>query len=112
MRENRLRKLLNEGKPSLGTRIQSTWPTVTSWGALLASDCAPDAGREAARTESQPTVVDPLGTVIGIVARDVRRIRSLFTRSSSGAAPSADVARFIEPIAAPGMRSDLVGMAE
>lgn len=29
MRENRLRKLLNEGKPSLGTRLQSTWPTIT-----------------------------------------------------------------------------------
>jgi 2-keto-3-deoxy-L-rhamnonate aldolase RhmA len=29
VRENRLRKLLNEGKPSLGTRLQSTWPTVT-----------------------------------------------------------------------------------
>ncbi|HLZ10619.1 MAG TPA: 2,4-dihydroxyhept-2-ene-1,7-dioic acid aldolase, partial [Chloroflexota bacterium] len=29
MRENRLRILLNEGKPSLGTRIQSTWPTIT-----------------------------------------------------------------------------------
>src|SRR5579871_5458805 len=29
MRENRLRKLLREGKPSLGTRLQSTWPSVT-----------------------------------------------------------------------------------
>jgi 2-keto-3-deoxy-L-rhamnonate aldolase RhmA len=29
MRENRLRTLLNEGKPSLGTRLQSTWPTIT-----------------------------------------------------------------------------------
>jgi 2-keto-3-deoxy-L-rhamnonate aldolase RhmA len=29
MRENRLRQLLNEGKPSLGTRLQSTWPTIT-----------------------------------------------------------------------------------
>jgi len=29
VRENRLRTLLREGKPSLGTRIQSTWPTVT-----------------------------------------------------------------------------------
>jgi 4-hydroxy-2-oxoheptanedioate aldolase len=29
VRENRLRKLLSEGKPSLGTRLQSSWPTVT-----------------------------------------------------------------------------------
>jgi 4-hydroxy-2-oxoheptanedioate aldolase len=29
MRENRLRKLLREGKPSLGTRLQSSWPTAT-----------------------------------------------------------------------------------
>lgn len=29
MRPNRLRELLNEGKPSLGTRVQSPWPTVT-----------------------------------------------------------------------------------
>jgi 2-keto-3-deoxy-L-rhamnonate aldolase RhmA len=29
MGENRLRTLLKEGKPSLGTRLQSTWPTVT-----------------------------------------------------------------------------------
>lgn len=29
MRENRLRQLLNEGKPSLGTRLQSTWPMIT-----------------------------------------------------------------------------------
>jgi 2-keto-3-deoxy-L-rhamnonate aldolase RhmA len=29
MRENHLRALLKAGKPSLGTRIQSTWPTVT-----------------------------------------------------------------------------------
>ena len=29
MRANRLRTLLSEGKPSLGTRLQSTWPTVT-----------------------------------------------------------------------------------
>jgi 4-hydroxy-2-oxoheptanedioate aldolase len=28
MRENRLRTLLREGKPSLGTRVQSSWPTV------------------------------------------------------------------------------------
>jgi 4-hydroxy-2-oxoheptanedioate aldolase len=28
MRENRLRKLINEGKPSFGTRIQSSWPTI------------------------------------------------------------------------------------
>jgi 4-hydroxy-2-oxoheptanedioate aldolase len=28
MRENRLRTLLREGKGSLGTRLQSTWPTV------------------------------------------------------------------------------------
>jgi 2-keto-3-deoxy-L-rhamnonate aldolase RhmA len=28
MRENRLRNLLREGKGSLGTRLQSTWPTV------------------------------------------------------------------------------------
>jgi 4-hydroxy-2-oxoheptanedioate aldolase len=27
MRENRLRTLLREGKPSLGTRLQSSWPT-------------------------------------------------------------------------------------
>lgn len=29
MRENRLRTLLNEGKPSFGTRVQSAWPMVT-----------------------------------------------------------------------------------
>jgi 2-keto-3-deoxy-L-rhamnonate aldolase RhmA len=29
MRENRLRTLLNEGKPTLGTRVQSSWPTIT-----------------------------------------------------------------------------------
>jgi 4-hydroxy-2-oxoheptanedioate aldolase len=29
MRENRLRTLLREGKPTFGTRIQSSWPTVT-----------------------------------------------------------------------------------
>ena len=29
MRENRLRTLLNEGKPTFGTRVQSAWPTVT-----------------------------------------------------------------------------------
>lgn len=29
MRENRLRTLLNEGKPTFGTRVQSSWPTVT-----------------------------------------------------------------------------------
>jgi 4-hydroxy-2-oxoheptanedioate aldolase len=29
MRNNRLRQLLNEGKPSLGTHLLSTWPTVT-----------------------------------------------------------------------------------
>ena len=29
MRENRLRTLLREGKPSLGTRLQSSWPTAT-----------------------------------------------------------------------------------
>src|SRR3954463_10030868 len=29
MSTNHLRNLLNEGKPSLGTRLQSTWPTVT-----------------------------------------------------------------------------------
>jgi 4-hydroxy-2-oxoheptanedioate aldolase len=29
MRENRLRTLLREGKGSLGTRLQSTWPTIT-----------------------------------------------------------------------------------
>jgi 2-keto-3-deoxy-L-rhamnonate aldolase RhmA len=28
MRENRLRTLINEGKPTFGTRIQSTWPTI------------------------------------------------------------------------------------
>lgn len=28
MPENHLRKLLNEGKPSLGTRLQSVWPTI------------------------------------------------------------------------------------
>jgi 2-keto-3-deoxy-L-rhamnonate aldolase RhmA len=28
MRENRLRTLLNEGKPTFGTRVQSAWPTV------------------------------------------------------------------------------------
>ncbi|MCC6626184.1 MAG: 2,4-dihydroxyhept-2-ene-1,7-dioic acid aldolase [Chloroflexi bacterium] len=28
MRENRLRTLLNEGKPTFGTRIQSPWPTM------------------------------------------------------------------------------------
>jgi 4-hydroxy-2-oxoheptanedioate aldolase len=29
MRKNRLRELLREGKPSLGTHLLSTWPTVT-----------------------------------------------------------------------------------
>jgi 4-hydroxy-2-oxoheptanedioate aldolase len=29
MRENRLRTLLNEGKPTFGTRVQSSWPTIT-----------------------------------------------------------------------------------
>jgi 2-keto-3-deoxy-L-rhamnonate aldolase RhmA len=29
MRTNRLRQLLNEGKPSLGTHLLSTWPTIT-----------------------------------------------------------------------------------
>jgi 2-keto-3-deoxy-L-rhamnonate aldolase RhmA len=29
MRENRLRTLLNEGKPTFGTRVQSSWPTAT-----------------------------------------------------------------------------------
>lgn len=29
MPENHLRRLLNEGKPSLGTRLQSTWPMIT-----------------------------------------------------------------------------------
>jgi 2-keto-3-deoxy-L-rhamnonate aldolase RhmA len=29
MRNNRLRQLLNEGKPSLGTHLLSTWPTIT-----------------------------------------------------------------------------------
>jgi 2-keto-3-deoxy-L-rhamnonate aldolase RhmA len=28
MRENRLRTLINEGKPTFGTRIQSSWPTI------------------------------------------------------------------------------------
>jgi 4-hydroxy-2-oxoheptanedioate aldolase len=29
MRENRLRTLLSEGKATLGTRVQSSWPTIT-----------------------------------------------------------------------------------
>src|SRR5437764_475164 len=29
MRENRLRTLLREGKPTLGTRVQSVWPTIS-----------------------------------------------------------------------------------
>lgn len=29
MRENHFRKLLKEGKPTLGTRLQSSWPTAT-----------------------------------------------------------------------------------
>ncbi|HEY2288806.1 MAG TPA: aldolase/citrate lyase family protein [Streptosporangiaceae bacterium] len=29
MRRNRLRELLNEGRPSLGTHLLSTWPTIT-----------------------------------------------------------------------------------
>jgi 4-hydroxy-2-oxoheptanedioate aldolase len=29
MRQNRLRTLLNEGKPTFGTRVQSSWPTIT-----------------------------------------------------------------------------------
>ena len=29
MRQNRLRTLFNEGKPSFGTRVQSSWPLVT-----------------------------------------------------------------------------------
>ena len=28
MRPNRLRQLLNEGKPSIGTHIHSSWPSV------------------------------------------------------------------------------------
>jgi 4-hydroxy-2-oxoheptanedioate aldolase len=28
MRENRLRALINDGKPTFGTRIQSSWPTI------------------------------------------------------------------------------------
>jgi 2-keto-3-deoxy-L-rhamnonate aldolase RhmA len=28
MRENRLRTLINEGKPTFGTRVQSSWPTI------------------------------------------------------------------------------------
>jgi 2-keto-3-deoxy-L-rhamnonate aldolase RhmA len=31
MRENPLRTLLNEGKPTFGTRVQSVWPTVTEF---------------------------------------------------------------------------------
>src|ERR1051325_7744540 len=31
MRENPLRTLLNEGKPTFGTRVQSAWPTVTEF---------------------------------------------------------------------------------
>ena len=31
MRENHLRTLLNEGKPTFGTRVQSAWPTVTEF---------------------------------------------------------------------------------
>jgi len=29
MKENRLRRLLNEGKPSIGTRVESVWPIIT-----------------------------------------------------------------------------------
>jgi 2-keto-3-deoxy-L-rhamnonate aldolase RhmA len=29
VRENRLRTLLNEGKPTFGTRVKSAWPTIT-----------------------------------------------------------------------------------
>src|SRR5689334_2403132 len=28
MRENRLRTLINAGKPTFGTRVQSSWPTI------------------------------------------------------------------------------------
>ena len=28
MRENRLRTLIDEGKPTFGTRVQSSWPTI------------------------------------------------------------------------------------
>jgi 4-hydroxy-2-oxoheptanedioate aldolase len=31
MRENPLRTLLNEGKPTFGTRVQSAWPTITEF---------------------------------------------------------------------------------
>ena len=31
MRENRLRTLLNEGKPTFGTRVQSSWPTAVEF---------------------------------------------------------------------------------
>ena len=31
MRDNPLRTLLNEGKPTFGTRVQSAWPTVTEY---------------------------------------------------------------------------------
>ena len=28
MRKNKLRELLNEGKPSIGTHIHTTWPSI------------------------------------------------------------------------------------
>ena len=28
MRKNKLRELLNAGKPTLGTRVQSSWPSI------------------------------------------------------------------------------------
>ncbi len=28
MRKNKIRELLNEGKPTLGTHVHSTWPSV------------------------------------------------------------------------------------
>src|SRR5215510_327246 len=31
MRENHLRNLLNQGKPSFATRVHTTWPTVTEF---------------------------------------------------------------------------------
>ena len=76
MRENRLRTLLNEGKPTFGTRLQSAWPTATDaqhalFDALSANAVAGSvAGLEAIATlrdaglEANRAAIDTLTTSI------------------------------------------------
>jgi hypothetical protein len=40
MAENRLRTLLREGKPSFGTRLQSSWPTLAHLARTARWACA------------------------------------------------------------------------